>query len=316
MNLPLCEKYRPSILTDIIGNEEVIYALQNMLDHSDLPNMLFYGPPGTGKTTAIRAVAQSIYTKHYKSSVLELNASDERGIDTVRETIKAFANTVSFSNKIKLIILDEADSMSQDAQNAMRRIIEDFSSNARFCFIANYASRIIPAIQSRCAKFRFSPVRGETIQERIKHICEKESIVYTKDGLNALAETCNGDIRKMVNDIEGILNCYGEINADNVYSMNGIVSNDVFLDIYQTLMSNSLVFAKKTCDDLRVKYSLDCESLVNNVSEIILKSEDPRKMEKLKMLSDIQYRLSLGCSEEIQFNAFIGVFFTASSNKK
>lgn len=308
MNLPLCEKYRPQALSDIIGNEEVIYALKNMLINLELPNMLFYGPPGTGKTTAIRAVAHGIYGKDYSSCVLELNASDERGIDTVRDTIKSFANTVSFSTKIKLIILDEADSMSKDAQNAMRRIIEDFTNNARFCFIANYASRIIPAIQSRCAKFRFSPVKGSVMQERIKSICMKENIEFTEDGLDELANACNGDIRKMVNDIEGIVSCYGNICPENVYSMNGIVSKDVFMNLYQILKSSSFIEARNACVDLKEKYSIDCESLVTNLAEIILESTDNNKMTKLKYLSDIQYRLSLGCSEMIQLNAFVGVF--------
>lgn len=312
MTLPLSEKYRPQSLTDIIGNEEVISVLKKMLDNESMPNMLFCGPPGTGKTTSIRAIARGIYKKHYSSSVLELNASNERGIETVRSTIKAFANTVSFSNQMKLVILDEADSMSRDAQNAMRRIIEDFSGNARFCFIVNYASRIIPAIQSRCTKFRFSPVRGNIIKERIKDICQNEDIQHTDEGIEILAEACNGDIRKMVNDIQGIVSCYGSITADNVYAMNGIVDKKVFNDIYQILMTSSFAQCKKECIFLKDKYSIDCESLISNISEIVINSLDKRKLEKLKLMSDIQYRLSLGCSQEIQLNAFISVFLLTS----
>lgn len=306
MSQPFSEKYRPSNLSEMIGNVEVISALQKITHLKTLPNMLFFGPPGTGKTTAIRAIAKQLYKTHYRSNVLELNASDERGIDTVRETIKSFANTSSFNNQTKLVILDEADSMSRDAQNAMRRVMEDFSRNARFCFLANYSSKIINAIQSRCTKFRFSPVILN-IKEKTIEICDKEGIAYDEDGLDAIEETCDGDVRKMVNDIEGIKNCFGRLSKKNVYMLNGMAEKSVYLDFYNNLPNRSFDQILVMCRKLKETYSIDCDGLINNLVDIIVKSKSHHKMKLLKLLSDIQYRLAQGCSEEVQLNAVIGL---------
>lgn len=184
--LPLTQKYKPNDLEEILGNETVIQSLINA--KNNLPNLLLYGPPGTGKTTSIKLIANNLYGKSYKQNVLELNASDERGINVVREKIKTFSNSISFNQKKKLIILDEADSMSKDAQNALRRIMEDFSGNVRFCLIGNYANKIIPPIQSRCCKFRFLPVKSELILKRIIEICKLEGIAILEDTPNDISK--------------------------------------------------------------------------------------------------------------------------------
>lgn len=308
MNIPLTEKYRPKHLDEILGNEEVVISLRRMLDTDNLPHMLFYGPPGTGKTTTIKAIAKMIYKKHYNSSVLELNASDERGIDTVRNTIKTFAGTLSFGNQRKLIILDEADSMSRDAQNAMRRIIEDNSKNVRFCLIANFSSKIIGAIHSRCAKFRFSPVSSASTEEKIKEICNAEKYEYTQDGIDTLIKISDGDMRKMINDIEGVHSCYGVINSKNIYLLSGLVEENIFDEFFDELLEKEFDELKRLAVVLKENYSVDCESLVANISEVLIRSSVRNKMMMLKCLSDIQYRLSIGCSEEIQLDSFLSVF--------
>ncbi|KCZ74361.1 hypothetical protein H311_04675, partial [Anncaliia algerae PRA109] len=244
----LTEKYRPLFLPEILGNELTIEALDS-LDH--IPNLLIYGPPGTGKTTAIRALCRKIYsTKSINLSipnVIELNASDERGIKTIREAVKQFAST-TLDGKLKLVILDEADSMSRDAQNALRRVIEDFSTNCRFCLIANYANKIIPAIQSRCCKFRFGPITksGPSIIKRIKDICDNEKIPYDNEGLQTLLEVCNGDVRKLINDIEGVYKTYGIINKENVL----LLSNTVDTLIYEVLFKDIMKLNLKEMIDL------------------------------------------------------------------
>ncbi len=172
--------------------------MTRLIDQDRLPHLLFYGPPGTGKTTTILACARKIYGDNYKKMILELNASDDRGIKTVRDTIKDFASSRQmFATGPKLIILDESDAMSTDAQAALRRVVEKFTTNTRFCFICNYVSKIIPALQSRCTKFRFAPLHPEQIVPRVKYICEQEKIEVTQDGVEALVKLGAGDMRKV-----------------------------------------------------------------------------------------------------------------------
>ena len=176
-NLPWVEKYRPKQLDDLISHQDIISTIHRFINENKLPHLLFYGPPGTGKTSTILACAKKLYgEKSSKSMVLELNASDERGIEVVREQIKNFASSKTmFSNGgYKLIILDEADAMTQFAQNALRRVIEKYTKNVRFCIICNYVVKIIPALQSRCTRFRFAPLQNDQIETRLDWIVDQE----------------------------------------------------------------------------------------------------------------------------------------------
>jgi replication factor C subunit 3/5 len=180
-SLPWIEKYRPQVLSDLVSHDDITQTIQKLIDADRLPHLLFYGPPGTGKTSTILAVARQLYGKNFSSMVLELNASDDRGIDTVRNQIQNFAGTRKlFSSGTKLIVLDEADNMTRDAQNALRRVIERYAKNARFCLICNYVSKIIPALQSRCTRFRFSPLAKDQIIGRVRHVIKTESINVTE----------------------------------------------------------------------------------------------------------------------------------------
>lgn len=294
--IPLIEKYRPKLLSQIIGNEEVIQVLTSILNNGIIPNMLFYGPPGTGKTTAIKAISYSFP----KYCVLELNASDERGISTVRETIKEFAST--FSKNMKLIILDEADMMTKDAQNALRRIMEDFNKTVRFCLIVNHLKKIISPILSRCTKFRFGPINN--VINKAKEICINENIEYTEEGIKTIAEISNGDMRRIINDIQGISISFNVINKNNVLQFNGITSQEVYEQIFENLKIMSMSDSKREL----IKHQINCESLIDGICELVKKSDMKNKMKILKGLCDIEYRKSIGCSETIQLNAIIGLF--------
>ncbi|TBU11047.1 small subunit of replication factor C [Hamiltosporidium tvaerminnensis] len=308
MVLPLTEKYRPLILTDILGNEEVMYSLQLLVQNKILPHTLFYGPPGTGKTTTIRAISHQLYPSHTKSHVLELNASDERGIDVVREDIKNFASTVSLQGGQKLIILDEVDSMSKDGQNALRRIIEDFSENTRFCLIANYQSKIIPALQSRCTKFRFSPVCSDKVHDRISFICHQENIKITPDGLSALLSIFDGDMRKLINDLDGIISCYKIINKTHVHTVTGSIDKKEYINIYNSLISDTFDISYSTITHFKILHSIDLQSIIQEIVEVLINENIKNKFKILKNISDIEYRLGQGCSEDIQLRAFISCF--------
>jgi len=199
--LPWVEKYRPQRLEELVAHENIIKIITNLIDSDNLPHLLLYGPPGTGKTSTIVAAAKRMYgpTK-YNSMTLELNASDARGINVVRNEIKEFAGTKQlFSKGVKLIILDEADAMTSDAQFALRRVIEKYTKNARFCLICNYVSKIIPALQSRCTRFRFAPLLPEQIQQRLIDIAAQEHVPLTDSGIAAILDLSNGDMRRVLN---------------------------------------------------------------------------------------------------------------------
>lgn len=216
--LPWVEKYRPGKLSDLISHDEIIATINKFMNENQLPHLLFYGPPGTGKTSTILACAKQLYSPgQFKSMVLELNASDDRGINIVREQILNFASTRTiFNDKFKLIILDEADAMTNDAQNALRRIIEKYTENVRFCIICNYLSKIIPALQSRCTRFRFAPVLPAQIMPRLKHIIEAEQLKVDEDGLKAIIQLSKGDMRKVLNILQSTWIAFKEINEENV----------------------------------------------------------------------------------------------------
>lgn len=179
MNLPWVEKYRPKELQDLVSHEGIKETMLRFIETKNVPHCLFYGPPGTGKTSTVIACARQMYGSKYKSMILELNASDDRGIDVVREQIKTFASTKTIFNLgVKLIILDEADSMTNIAQAALRRIIEQYSKNVRFFIICNYVSKILPAIQSRCTRFRFSPLEKQNILSFLQNVAQQEWYYY------------------------------------------------------------------------------------------------------------------------------------------
>ncbi|KDN36284.1 P-loop containing nucleoside triphosphate hydrolase protein [Tilletiaria anomala UBC 951] len=219
--LPWVEKYRPLKLDDVVGNKPTIERLKVIQRDGNVPHLLISGLPGIGKTTSVHCLAHALLGDAYKEGVLELNASDERGIDVVRNKIKHFAQKkVSLpAGRHKIVILDEADSMTSGAQQALRRTMEIYSNTTRFCFACNQSNKIIDPLQSRCAILRYTKLKDEEVLQRLLEICETEKVQYSDEGLGALIFTCEGDMRQAINNLQSTWTGSGFVSPDNVFKV-------------------------------------------------------------------------------------------------
>jgi len=311
--MPWVEKYRPAKLEDLVAHEDIVAILTRLIDSDNLPHLLLYGPPGTGKTSTIVAAAKRMYgsTAAYSSMALELNASDSRGIDVVRNEIKEFAGTRQlFHSGIKLIILDEADAMTNDAQFALRRVIEKHTKNARFCLICNYVSKIIPALQSRCTRFRFAPLKQEQIRSRLVEVADAEKCNYTEDGIQAILDLSGGDMRRVLNLLQSTAMGSEIVDEKNVYMTSGAplprdvhvamewLMNLEFKDVYEKLTNMCSAKGYALTDILT--------ELANKVTEA---NFPPGVLAVLlDGMSDVEHRLAFGTDEKLQAASLVGVF--------
>ena len=268
--IPWVEKYRPEKVSDVSSQEEVISSLQKGISSGQIPHLLFYGPPGTGKTTTMLALARSLYGPElYKSRILELNASDDRGISVVREKIKTFASSAVGTQKTpgypcpryKFIILDEADTMTPDAQSALRRVMEQYSKVTRFCLICNYVTRLIEPLASRCSKFRFKSLTHETMIHRLTTIASTEKVKLDPNALDAIMTASGGDMRKAVNYLQSSHQLSspnnGIVTADAVVEMSGAVPSNTMNVYISAIVSKKFDDALKAAEDiLNEGYSL------------------------------------------------------------
>ncbi|CAJ1440263.1 unnamed protein product [Effrenium voratum] len=281
---------------------------------------LLHGPPGTGKTSTITAVAKTMYKQRYKSMTLEMNASDARGIDVVREQIKTFVSVkqlfASAEGQPKLVILDEADNMTSSAQFALRRMIEQYASNCRFILICNYSSKIIPALQSRCTKLRFAPLTEEQMLGRLQYIAETEKIQLTQDGAKAIVQVGGGDMRKVINIFQTTsMGHRGNVDSKAVYASTGIPSPEEIQHFLRALLNGSVSFAASLTS---LKHMLNAKGYaLDDFLQLMHKQlllEDLPVSQRLQLtvaLADIDWRLKQGCGDAIQLGAIIGIFHEA-----
>jgi len=317
VGLPWVEKYRPKELSDLISHEEIIQTIQKFIDQQQLPHLLFYGPPGTGKTSTILAVAQQLYGyKDMKKMVLELNASDDRGIGAVRQKILNFASTRSLHLKgFKVIILDECDAMTKDAQNALRRVMEKYTKNVRFCLICNYLGKIIPAIQSRCTRFRFAPLSRDQMLPRLNHVIKQEGINVSGSGMELLLKMAEGDMRRSLNILQASHMAYDKVDDEIVYKVTGRPREKDIEQMLKWLMELELKDCVKLISNMMIENGIALNDIITDIHNQVVLVEFPSKV-KCKLLSglgDIEYRLNLGCTENIQLVAMVALFGRAKA---
>ena len=257
------EKYRPTKLDEISAQTEVIQSLKKVLETKNLPHLIFFGPSGCGKTSTILALSKELFGEElYYDRVIELNASDERGINVIRDKIKRYSKkAINPKENVppwKIIILDEADNMTPDSQFALRRIMEEYSKLTRFCIICNYHNKIIDPINSRCALFRFKPIKEKEIFDKLKDICTKENLTLTDDFLNQIIKFSRGDLRKAINFLQKCQNQYGNIlKQDILNEISGIIPIDNFNQLIDGIIyENSKVIDKVIMDLVNDGYSL------------------------------------------------------------
>ena len=301
------EKYRPHRLDEVVGQDDIVARLSSYVERDDLPNLLFAGPAGVGKTTAAHAIARQVYGDDWEENFLELNASDERGIDVVRDRIKNFARSSFGGYDYRIIFLDEADSLTSDAQSALRRTMEQFSHNTRFILSCNYSSRIIDPIQSRCAVFRFSPVPDEAVAERIREIADEEGIEVTDGGVDALVYAADGDMRKAINALQaaGVL---GEtVDEDAVFTITSTARPEEIQAMVTKALSGEFAAARAKLDELLTEKGLAGGDVIDQLHRAVWEFEldDEAAVHLLDRIGEADYRIAEGANERVQLEALL-----------
>ena len=302
------EKYRPKSLSKIINQKEIVDRLQSFVKAKNVPHCIFAGPPGTGKTTAALCLARDLYGTGYREHLMELNASDERGIKMVRETVKTFARTRSIGEiPFKILILDEADNMTSDAQQALRRTMERFTETCRFIMIANYSGKIIEPLQSRCAPFRFSYMSKEDQDRYLRHIIEEENIKILDEGYDAIFEVSEGDLRKATNALQAAASMGKVIDPETVYSVIGRANPADVNEMIKTAMKGDFLEARKQLREMILKYGVAGSDIIKQIHTEIFRSmlPDSWKVTLSEAIGEIDFRLVQGADVEVQLSALL-----------
>lgn len=301
------EKYRPDTLSEVVNQEEIVSRLQAFVEEDSIPHLMFAGPAGTGKTTSAIALAKDVYGDEWKQNFMETNASDERGIDVVREDIKNFARTKPVNADYKIIFLDEADNLTSDAQQALRRTMEQFSSNTRFILSCNYSSKIIDPIQSRCAVFRFNRLGDDEVKEYIKRIADGEDFKITKDAVEAVLRVAGGDLRRVTNILQTAAIQRQKIEEEDIYGAAASLKPDEITEILELALEGDFMDARQQLADIMIERGLDGQDVIDSIHREVfdLEISERGKLEIVENLGEFEFRIAEGGTSDIQIEALL-----------
>jgi len=305
------EKYRPHKLEDVVGQGDVIRRLRSYVTSGNLPHLLFSGSPGVGKTASAISVARELFGEEWHNNFIELNASDERGIDVVRHKIKDFARTAPLGEAdFKIIFLDEADALTHDAQAALRRTMERYTSSCRFILSCNYSSKIIEPIQSRCAIYRFKPVSDAAVEERIKYIAAQEGLTITEDGVDAIKYVAHGDMRRAINALQAAAMMGARIDMDAIYQITATAHPEQMVELIKVSLKGDFMAARSMLDDLLMEEGLSGEDVLIQLHRAVFEVNIPEKskLQLMERIGEVDFRLTEGANERIQLESLLAYF--------
>lgn len=314
MSGPWVEKYRPEKLDDIVGQEHIINRLKKYIDEESMPNLMFTGPAGVGKTTTSLALVKSILGEFWRQNFLELNASDARGIETVRNNIKNFCRLKPVGAPFRIIFLDEVDNMTKDAQHALRREMEMYTKTASFILSCNYSSKIIDPIQSRCAIFRFGPIKGEKVVSRLEYICDEESVAFNQKALETIVYYAEGDMRKAVNILQATAVDGEEITEESVYDVVSKAKPQDISALVTKALSGDFMAARDLLRETMILQGTSGEDMVTQIYQDVYKRAIEGKMsadvyiDLIDAIAECDFRIREGANPRIQLEALLTKF--------
>jgi len=313
------EKYRPASFEDIKGQKEIVEKIKAFVESKNMPHLLFSGPAGVGKTTLSLVIARQLFGENWRENTLELNASDERGIDVVRVKVKDFARTKAIGEvPFKLIYLDESDALTREAQQALRRTMENYTKTCRFILSCNYSSKIIDPIQSRCAVFRFKPLSKDEIITVIDKIAHEEKLVIGAEAKSALFEVCDGDVRRLENIMQSCAVLKKEheaIKPEDIYSMASVAKPKEVNEVLSLAATGNFLESRKKLLSLMLDYGLSGLDVIRQIQKEIwnLKLEDRKKVELVDKCGEVEFRMVEGSDEYIQLESFLAFVMLVGS---
>ena len=304
------EKYRPRTLDEVVGQEDIVERLKAYVKTGNLPHLLFAGPPGTGKTTCAIALARDLFGDTWKSQFFEMNSSDERGIDVVRNKIKEYARMVPLGGSFNVLFLDECDHLTGDAQAALRRTMEMYTRSSRFILSANYSSRIIEPIQSRTAVFRFRPLKPEAIRTYLARIAQAEGLQVSEKAVDALVYVASGDMRKAVNALQVAASVSTTIDEETLYKTASTARPEEVRKLIEVALAGDFLGAREALDHLLIEYGLSGEDILRQIHRTVFEVSlpDVYKVKLVDSVGEVEYRLVEGSNERIQLENLLARF--------
>jgi replication factor C small subunit len=310
------EKYRPHRFDDILGQKDIVEKVRAFVRQGNMPHLLFSGPAGVGKTTLSLVIAKELYGESWRNNFLELNASDERGIDVVRTKVKDFARTKAIGDvPFKIVYLDECDALTKEAQQALRRTMENFTMATRFILSCNYSSKIIEPIQSRCAVFRFKPLSKEEMLAVIENIKQNEGLKMTAKAMDAVYEISHGDCRKAENILQSAAALGKDIDEELVFSLASVAKPEEIKRVLQMAIDGKFIEAREKLLDVMLNYGLSGMDVIKQIQKEVwnLDLDSRSKVKLVDKCGEIEFRMTEGSDEFIQLEALLANFSVARS---